>query len=738
LWVEWSSQETGDDNNQENKGTSVRYSGSSDSGEFKFKSWDSEGTVKVNNIQQSIVGRREYEEKISLDYDDSNGKEARRSSTLNYDIFNCHNEVNSFALKLPDSLKDVKVKARWRRDSNNTSWSSWTDNKISLPKELFSNSHDYELQFQIELPKKASIRDLDDNIEPNVISGIKTNVSKVPVCVQVDLCTEDSKGLCSDTYKPAEGKHRVVLSRVGDSGIGEARRKLTSNNGPLWLVECIQEGTAANPSYTCTTGNSALDTKVFGADNAATLASKYGYASKIFYTDGTPTTPEINDSNKQDAYEWETTVNPEVARQRKLASVFLAMYESQGTAPPQSGQQNSQKQATLSDSEGCRLVIDPYGKVFDNYTLEPLSGATVTLLKERAAGTFSKVQQQDIVGNLVNPQITTNGGGYQFIVPNGTYGIQVIRPGYSFPVTEINSRASQMYSSIYSGGPIVVKDIPVRADIALEPQNKEQAIAYAQNNPISITNYFQTIDKTKGVQTIEGYVSHPKAVIEIYGQRNAERTRKLASTEADQNGHFSVGIQLSSLQKDEVIGQIEAAKRKISGITVSAKPAVLALAPMLDSLSGFATTKNGSVIANSEVEVKLLMSGVTVATALADDTGYFAIPAEKMPSLPYSLSFKNGATVENVDTATYLSNNIKLSASNNVYASTGSNVLGDYDKSTVQNDAEGVLPTFNPSVEPSRGLVVVAVILIVFVFTVTALLSIYIAHEAKQKRRRHR
>lgn len=730
VWVEWSSQETGDDDNQENKGTSVRYSGTGEDGGFKFKSWDSEGTVEINNIQQSIVGRREHEEKINLDYDEGNGREARRSSTPNYDIFNCHNEVNSFALKLPESLQDVKVKARWRRDSNNTAWSPWSDNKISLPKEIFNNSHDYEIQFQIELPKKASIRDLDNDIEPEAISGLKSNVSKVPACVQVDLCTDDSKGLCSDTYKAAEGKHRVVLSRVGDTGIGEARRKLTSNNGPLWLVECIQEGTPAAPAYTCTTGNSTLDTKVFGADNASTLAGKYGYASKIFYTDGTPTTPEITDSNKQDAYEWETTMNPEIAKQRKVASVFLAMYEDEGTAPPQSGQQNSQKQATLSNSEGCRLVIDPYGKVFDSYTLEPLSGSTVTLLKQRSGNTFTKVQQNEVVGTLVNPQVTLNGGSYRFIVPNGTYGLQVNRPGYRFPATDSNKDAANFYSNIYSGGEITVKDQPVRADIALEPQSKEQSIAYAENNPITITNYFQTINKEKGIQTIDGYVSHPKAVIEIFGQKGQARTRKLASNEADKDGHFTVAVQLSQLQEDEYVGEIEATKKKVNGIAASPKTAVLAIAPMLDSLAGFATSRNGSVIANSQVEVRLLTSGTTVATVQADDKGFFTIPAEEMPSMPYSLAFKNGPTEEVLDTLTYVANNEKLSGTNNVYASAGSNVLGE--------STESIPPEFRSTTRPTGGLMVVAVILIVFVFTVTALLSIYISHEAQQKKRRHR
>ena len=128
--------------------------------------------------------------------------------------------------------------------------------------------------------------------------------------------------------------------------------------------------------------------------------------------------------------------------------------------------------------------------------------------------------------------------------------------------------------------------------------------------------------------------------------------------------------------------------------------------------------------------MRLLTSGTTVATVQADDKGFFTIPAEEMPSMPYSLAFKNGPTEEVLDTLTYVANNEKLSGTNNVYASAGSNVLGE--------STESIPPEFRSTTRPTGGLMVVAVILIVFVFTVTALLSIYISHEAQQKKRRHR
>ncbi len=747
IWIEWTSQESGDDGNQENRGTSYRYAGTNENGDFLFKGWDLEGTVDENGVMYSNLGKREYEEKINLDYDDANGKEARRATNNKFDIFNCHNETNSFSLRLPESLKSMKVEARWRRESDNTSWSAWTADKVSLQEDIFNNSHDYEIEFKLTLPKQASIRDIDNDIDPPSISNLSTQINKVPACVQASLCT-GKEGECSRDYKPAPGKHRVSLSAIGDTGIGDARRKLTNNASPIWLVECIQEGAVDSPTYTCTTGNAKLDEKIFGPgnDNANKLAQKYGYSAKIFYTDGTPTIAEITDENKQDVYEWETTVRPDAGR--RISSVYLALYEDDNSGVPLAGNRKTQKLAKLGFGEGCRLVVDPYGKVFDSVSLEPLAGVALTLLKQREGDQFTPVQPNEVVGSLHNPQRTSGNGSYSFVVPQGNYKLQVSRSGYEFPPKEINPNVGQFFSNLYMGDTITVVDDPIYTDVPMSPLDKKQSNTYAKSNPIVVESYFITTDHENMIQRIEGVVSHPRAIVEVYGQTpnhnnpgEMMRTRMLGSDEADTSGRFEITVGLDTLRAGEVVGELEARKKSIPGQSKS-QAAIVKMQPVLATLDGYATSNTGAVLPNAKVEVRLLTTNIPVVSITADETGRFIVPVDQMPEVPYTLAFTDGDTVSTVTTSTYITNNAKLSGSHNYYASAGSSVLGDFDRSTVENPTESMDAQDQPveirstdSQVPS-GFILVGIILMIFIIAVTALLSVYITHESKTKRRR--
>lgn len=732
IYVKWDSYEEGNDSNPENKGHSFRYSRTGSDGDFFFKSWDSEGIYEKDGIRYSTYGDKEYAEKINLDYDDSNGNETRRSTTNQYNIFNCNNEVNSFSVVLPPSLKGAKVEARWRRDSNNTAWSSWTANTVTLPKEMFTNSHDYELQFRIQLPKKASVRDLEKNIDNKTISNLNT---KIPACVKVTLCNEDEAS-CSQAYKPAAGKHRVVLSQIGNSGIGEAQRKLsiTDETRPLWLVECVQKGTAEQPNFICTTGNSQLDRKVFGQDNLAVLNRDYGYRSQIYFDDGTTaTTAEITRENRRDAYEWETQLDPDKVQAGKVSSVFLAMYDPTNTAPLQSGNQPSQIQATLSNSEGCKLVVDPYGRTFDSYTLEPLASVDVMLTKKRASGNYTPVQGNEVVGTLLNPQRTPVSGSFSFIVPSGTYRLEATKSGYRFPAQTLNTNASRVYPNIYDGRDIVVKEQPVQVNIPLDPENIPSAISFAKTNPIKIQSYFQIMDTATGNYQIEGTVTHPAATINLYTKTPVKRL--VGSGEANSLGHFTIKIPLTSLKEGEVITELEARKKEIPSVVLeeNEKSYLIQLDPLTRDIDQFAVNNAGSLMPNSTVELVMNGSSVPAYVTTTDETGHFYIPNAFIPPLPYTLTFHNDEVAETVTPRTLLARNERLSSINNYYASTGSNVMGEFDRSDDPID-ENAYQSLDG--QPSRSLQIIAALLVGAVFAGTVLLSSYITHETRQSRRR--
>lgn len=693
VWIQWDSYEAGDAGNNANKGDHNRYSGTDSKGKFSFKGWDSEGIENSGGQVYSNVGKREYNEKINLDYDDSNGKEARRSDTNLYDIFNCHNELNSFSLKLPSSMAGAKVKVRWRRDSNNTAWSEWADNKISLPKDDFSNSHDYEVQFNIDLPKKASIRDLDTEIKTSQVQAIN---SKVPACLKVDLCADGNKN-CSAAVKSAPGIHRVVLS-----GVGELQRKLTIGNAskPIWVVECVQRGTPENPQYMCTTGNSKLDNEVFKKDNFSTLKNELGYSSHIYYSDGTTeTSAKITDANRQDVYEWETRI----ALGKKLVSVFMAMYESENTLPPQSGNQPSQIQATLSNEDGCRLIVDPYGRVYDSYTFEPLAQTAVTLSKKGTDGTFTKVQQSDVIANLTNPITTAADGKFSFIVPPGTYRLNAEKKDYK----------------PYQSADIVQDAQPQNVNIPLDPLDKTKAAAAAARTNISVTSIFQKVMKTAQALRIEGVASHPQAIVTVYSQQWSNgkyvRSEKLASTVADIDGTFTLQFPLASIPAHEIVGELEVAKKFDPSTT-----AVVQLEPLLSEVSGFAVNDAGTPVSGGTVGLYLLNSNVPVAEVKADARGYFTIPSTMVPEIAYTI--RSGTS--QLKPRAFMALNAKLGSSNNVYAQ-------------ARPANQNVLGASSEEKPPLSSTGIIGVVLTIFIFTVAALLGVYILQQPKKKRRYH-
>jgi hypothetical protein len=66
-------------------------------------------------------------------------------------------------------------------------------------------------------------------------------------------------------------------------------------------------------------------------------------------------------------------------------------------------------------------------------------------------------------------------------------------------------------------------------------------------------------------------------------------------------------------------------------------------------------------------------------------------------------------------------------------------VLGDFDKSTVENPLENMTDSYIPSSaneQSPTGFIIVGIILVIFIISATALLSVYVMHESKLKRRR--
>jgi hypothetical protein len=106
-----------------------------------------------------------------------------------------------------------------------------------------------------------------------------------------------------------------------------------------------------------------------------------------------------------------------------------------------------------------------WGVVYDAVTRLPVDLATVRLLDA-------------VTGRVVRSMVTDRNGRYFFIVEAGTYALQVVRAGFSFPSTVLAGvKADQDYSDIYHGERIVLTDSgTIMVNIPVDPVGREKNV----------------------------------------------------------------------------------------------------------------------------------------------------------------------------------------------------------------------------------------------------------------------
>lgn len=499
------------------------------------------------------------------------------------------------------------------------------------------------------------------------------------MCLDVKYCTDPSAGCAGVGTLP----HRAKIANK--SGVAAV------SNADTYIVECFSVGT----DITCTTGNVAADTKVFGQNNVAKLATAIDYKFEgMFKTDGQTA---VANPTKSDAI---GTIGPVEWQSQSVytARKFLAVnfFSGENAMPGAAG---GQQQGTLEfevAKSDCEAVNwDPFGRVFDSQTLEPIKGATVTLMRKDGS-TYKAVSNADFGGasTIINPQSTLADGLFSFVVPDATYKLQVSAGGYTYPLTSLsslNSAYSRIYKDIYpaqTGEDIVQKGKIQHRDIPVV------ATGTHQDTPVALMDHFTYIDKVSGEYVVEGRVSHPFAKVNVwsdkvgYGTAANPHFRIAATAKADAGGTFQVRVDQSAFEVGESVSEIEVIKQplttgslswvdRVMGLFVkdveaAATRQTVAIQPIPNYLEGIAYDRNGTVIPNAEVSVYAVGSKVPYHTVTADAKGMFKISSEYLPFMPYTIEYTsaNGTTTQ-VSTSTYMTQNAEYHKANNV----DSNVL---------------------------------------------------------------
>ncbi len=423
-----------------------------------------------------------------------------------------------------------------------------------------------------------------------------------------------------------------------------------------YIFECLS-------SSDCTSGNAAVDQEVFGKNNLAEMEGKFGYnfegsslASNPVMSDGAGEVPPFNWQSSSEGHD-----------RRWLAMNYLEPIAAMGQ-----GDEATQQIGTFSFEEAINkdscvaLSWDPYGRLFDSSTLEPVSGASVTLLVKRGDGTFTMMTPADLLGgNIINPQTTKEDGGFSFVVPDGTYKLSVASGIYNFPVplTNLQPNYYRIYSDIYpskTGEEIVQKGVIQHRDIPLAAKSA------SQSNEAKLMDNFYDLDKVTSTIYVKGRVSHPFAQIKAYSLKPDpvinENVRYRLLTEvpvrADALGVFTLKIDQSNFEPDENFGDItvekvdltqsanlvEKIKNWLFGLIGQVDAQVVLASnfrfePIPNYLEGYAYDAQGNAIANAKVSVLLSFSNKPAYQAKADENGYFRIGSEFLPSMPYRVKF---------------------------------------------------------------------------------------------------
>lgn len=424
-----------------------------------------------------------------------------------------------------------------------------------------------------------------------------------------------------------------------------------------YIFECLS-------TSECTSGNATVDQEVFGKNNYQEMQNTYGYG---FKHSTLPSNPTMSNSDGEiTPFEWKSWTT------RKQARRWLALNYFDPIPQTATGKANTQQIGTFSFEEAVNksdcvsLSWDPYGRVFDSSTLDPVSGATVTLLKKRENNVFTQMTPADVLGgNIVNPQTTIEDGGFSFVVPDGTYKLLVTQGEYIFPeqLVNIHSNYTRIYSDIYpdpTGEEIIQLGTIQHRDIPLKSKSANL------NDRTKLMEYFYDLDKANSIIYVKGRASHPFAKIKAYSLKpdpvlqEIARYRLLTKTpiRADAQGNFSLIVDQSGFEIDESFGDITIEKVDLTQTTnlvekfnkwlfsliseVNAQVNIatnIRLEPIPNYLEGYAYDIQGKIIPDATVSIILNFSDKPSYQVKADKNGYFKINSEFLPSMPYRIEY---------------------------------------------------------------------------------------------------
>lgn len=432
----------------------------------------------------------------------------------------------------------------------------------------------------------------------------------------------------------------LKAEKTARSNYGET--KLTGEGLPtgadIYIVGCVQGET-----FYCTTGNDNLDSML----RISKGASGYVFVAK----NGNPI--KLTSENLSTLVESRT---PTV-----MTHVFYAVYAGDYNNYPGEGGTIQYKRFDMEqDYTKCVAIRwDPYGRVFDSQSLEPIPGINIHI--------SDKNRKNINIPGVINPLTTNPAGFFNFYVEPGEYYLEPESvEGYAFSASpNINPNYNKIYSNLYKPNePIFeVAGSAQHRDIALDPGFNQPL----RNSPKEIS--FNILPGRGTTQTkVIGEVSHPLTRVELY-----QETNKIGETIADKFGYYEVLIDnekikqempiIPKLTKIDLYSSTKSASNKnlvtrimnyLVGFfkprSTKADPPKSVTGSSLIStphyLEGYVYDKNKQIMSGAMVDVIVKMSDQPHYQTITDENGLLIIGPNNLPIFEYYLKItpQNGQT----------------------------------------------------------------------------------------------
>lgn len=298
---------------------------------------------------------------------------------------------------------------------------------------------------------------------------------------------------------------------------------------------------------------------------------------------------------------------------------------------------------------------DPYGRVFDSQSLEPMSGIRVNLLDDKGKPAI-------IDGPFNNYGITK--------IDNGIYNILVSKEAdyqmsVDSPVTHLFTRNislhpnySAIYSDIYLPGDIF-HEVPIPAN----PPKDFDYSKYHHDIPLVAkgTPYIMPVEDVFVIKSsvlsadmgsfvnFKGRVTFPRAKICLVGKE----TKKVYGNcvNADKYGNFTINIDKNKIAQEYlyIIAEkvnltlpiIKSNNIDISKINFEDEN-LTGYEPILNYVEGYAYDDAGKPMPKAKITVKLIDSDTVFYSTTADDTGFFTIYGKNLPFPEYYFEIRDG------------------------------------------------------------------------------------------------